>query len=212
MQKISAVAVSSELGVACSGATDGVVLLHSLGGELLRSLCSPDKKAVQHLHLSALHLRLIFGCASTACLHVYSLSGSPLFNCKTSAYVRCALVSEDGTLFAGCVNGELKAWTLIDGCPLSEFAACTAGISALSTADNELLCGTQEGELLAYALAPPTGTVDCASWAAINTTTVTPAAPTPPTAPPPLFRPLVQESDAAADAAAAAAAFFDGED
>ena len=59
VQALTSVAVSSETGVAASGACDGAVLLHSLSGELLRSLRAPGSAPVAHLQLSALHLRLV---------------------------------------------------------------------------------------------------------------------------------------------------------
>ena len=78
-------------------------------------------------------------------------------------------MSADGTLFAGCVRGELQAWGLITGAIAALFAPATAGISSLACSEHELLCGTQEGEMLAYALDPEVvhgrSTRDCANWA-----------------------------------------------
>ena len=171
VRAVSAVAVSSEVGVAASGASDGVVLLHSLHGELLRSMHTPQRTAVHHLHVSALHHRLVVGSAGSAVLHVYSLSARHLFDCVTSSAVRCALAADDGVLYAGCVSGELHAFSLLSGAPLCVFAQAAAGVSALScSAEHELLVGTQEGELLAYALDPSTlfgsAARDVSNWAA----------------------------------------------
>ena len=101
--------------MAASGAADGVVLLHSVGGELLRSLRCPGNQPVQHVQLCALHLRLVVGSALSSTLHVCSLSGANLFECESASFVRCTLIGEDGMLFAGGVSGELRAWSLITG-------------------------------------------------------------------------------------------------
>jgi hypothetical protein len=169
VQALTCVAVCSEMGVAASGACDGAVLLHSLSGELLRSLRAPGKQPVAHLQLSALHLRLVIGTASSASLHIYSLSGRWLYAVHTPSAVRCTLVADDGTLFAGCVKGELMAWGLITGGTSALFAPATAGISSLACSEADLLCGTQEGEMLAYALDPEIihgrACRDCSNWA-----------------------------------------------
>ena len=191
VQALTAVAVCSEMGVAASGACDGTVLLHSLNGELLRSLRTPGASAVAHVHLSALHLRLVLGSAASSTLHVYSLSGGHLYDLTTHSAIRCVLVGEEGTLFAGCVQGELQAWSLITGEVCALFDKVSAGISALyASSESELLCGTQEGELLAYALDPEAmygrGTRDCSNWALAEGLLEGPA-------PPSASRPLVRE-------------------
>ena len=68
-----------------------------------------------------------------------------------------------------CASGELRGWSLVTGAPLPLFAPAPAGVSALVCADAELLCGTQEGGLLAYPLDPRhlygRGARDGANWA-----------------------------------------------
>ena len=84
------------------------------------------------------------------------------------------MLTEDGVIFAGCASGEIRAWSLASGAPLAcAFSPAGAGVSALSCSENELLCGTQEGELLAYALEPTVlfgeGTRGGVNWARLDT-------------------------------------------
>lgn len=158
VRELTAVALAAELGLAASGAMDGCVLLHTTrDGSLLRSIAHPDKLPVGHLHLSSLHCRLIVGstAAGTAALHVFNFSGQRVYGCEMGGGVRCALLSPDGSLvIAGGVRGELQAWRLDTGQPAAIFANAGSGIACACVSESELVIGTQEGDVLGYALDP----------------------------------------------------------
>ena len=127
---------------------------------------------VGHLHLSALHGRVVLGTTEAAAegLHVFSLSGRRLCVCEMLGGVRCTLVSPDGALLiAGGVRGELAAWRLDTGQAAAAFGGVGAGVSCACVSEHELLVGTQEGDVLGYPLDPMvlfgTSVRDAAAWA-----------------------------------------------
>ena len=153
-------AVAAELGLAASGAADGTVLLHTChNGSLLRRVTHPDKRPVGHLLVNALHCRLVIG-SSTAGdgrLYLYSLSGQRLQPqpLQLPGGVRTTLLSPDGSLLlAGGVSGALVAWRLDDGALACTFDSAGAAVSCACISGHELLVGTQEGDVLGYALDP----------------------------------------------------------
>ena len=158
VRELTAVALASDLGLAASGAADGCVLLHMThDGALLRSIAHPDRLPIGHLHISSPHGRLVFGstAAGTAALHVFTLSGVRLCACELTGGVRCALLSSDGgLLIAGGVRGDLAAWRLDTGQPAATFAGAGAGVACACVSESELIVGTQEGDVLAYAMCP----------------------------------------------------------
>ena len=173
VRELTAVALAVDLGLAASGAADGCVLLHATrDGSLLRSIAHPDTLPVGHLQISSLHGRVVLGssAAGTAALHVFSLSGVRLFACELLGGVRCATLSPDGALLlAGGVRGDLAAWRLDTGQPAGTFGGVGAAVACACVCYNELLVGTQEGDVLGYALDPQAlfgaGQRDVASWA-----------------------------------------------
>jgi uncharacterized protein YijF (DUF1287 family) len=72
-------------------------------------------------------------------------------------------------LIVGGVSGEIVIWRLDDGAVACKLAPAPSAISTACISAHELLVGTQEGEVLAYALDPAMlwgrGVRDCAAWA-----------------------------------------------
>lgn len=84
--------------------------------------------------------------------------------------IRTTLISpESMLLMVGGVSGDLVLWRLDDGTPTCRLASATAAISSACISAHEMLVGTQEGDVLAYALDPALlwgkGVRDCAVWA-----------------------------------------------
>ena len=93
VQEVTAVALSTELGLAASGAADGTVLLHTChNGALLRRLTHPDGQPIGHLLLNGLHCRLVVGAATAGegRLYLFSLSGVRLHCLQLPGGVRTA--------------------------------------------------------------------------------------------------------------------------
>ena len=158
MRELTAVALSSELGVAASGAADGAVLLHTChNGCLLRSISHPASQPIAHLHVSAVHCRVAFGSAHPGAteLYVHALSGARLHTLHAQGGVRCSLLTPDGALLVlGGGSGHLAAWRVDDGQLACLFEPTAAGVSCATVSANELLVGTQEGEIVGYAFDP----------------------------------------------------------
>lgn len=179
VRELTAAALSSELGLAASGAADGCVLLHTChNGTLVRSVAHPDGRAIGHLLISAVHCRLVVGGinAGEARLHVFSMSGVALAALETDGGVRSAVLSPDGALvIVGGVRGDLVAWRLDNGARVARFEGASAAVSCAcimregERAGPELLVGTQEGDVLGYGLDPASlygaGVRDVAGWA-----------------------------------------------
>ena len=84
--------------------------------------------------------------------------------------VRTALLSPDGALLlAGGVSGALVGWRLDDGALACRFDGAGAAVSCACLSGHELLVGTQEGDVLGYALDPKAiygaSVRDVANWA-----------------------------------------------
>lgn len=170
---MTAVALSAELGLAASGAADGTVLLHTChNGALLRRLTHPDGQPVGHLLVNALHCRLVVGAATAGegRLYLFSLSGVRLHCLQLPGGVRTVLLSPDGALLlAGGVSGALIGWRLDDGALACTFDGAGAAVSCACISGHEMLVGTQEGDVVGYALDPAVlygrSVRDVAAWA-----------------------------------------------
>eukprot|EP00965_Chrysotila_dentata_P237521 6201960-Pleurochrysis_carterae.AAC.1 len=84
--------------------------------------------------------------------------------------VRSTVLSSDSRLLiVGGVSGALGAWRLDDSTLATQFETAGAAVSCAVVASNELLIGTQEGQLAAYAIDPEvvygSPTRDAAVWA-----------------------------------------------
>jgi len=158
VRELTAVALAADLGLAASGAADGCILLHTTrDGSLLRSIVHPDRLPVGHLLLSSLHCRLIVGstAAGTSTLHAFTLSGVKMYTCELGGGVRCALLSPDGSLLlAGGMRGDLNAWRLDTGQPAAIFANAGSAIACACVSENDLVVGTQDGDIIGYPLDP----------------------------------------------------------
>ena len=73
-------------------------------------------------------------------LHVFTLSGAPLFSRELAGGVRCVLLSADGALLiAGGVRGDLAIWQLDDGDLISRLDGVGAAVSCACV--TMTLCG-----------------------------------------------------------------------
>ena len=84
--------------------------------------------------------------------------------------VRTALLSPDGALLlAGGVSGALVGWRLDDGALACTFDDAGAAVSCACISGHEMLVGTQEGNVVGYALDPAVlygrSVRDVAAWA-----------------------------------------------
>ena len=81
--------------------------------------------------------------------------------------VRTALLSPDGALLlAGGVSGALVGWRLDDGALACTFDDAGAAVSCACISGHEMLVGTQEGDVVGYALDPAVlyAAARCATW------------------------------------------------
>ena len=78
-----------------------------------------------------------------------------MYTCELGGGVRCALLSPDGSLLlAGGMRGDLNAWRLDTGQPAAIFANAGAAIACACVSENDLLVGTQDGDIIGYPLDP----------------------------------------------------------
>eukprot|EP00964_Phaeocystis_antarctica_P069679 scaffold42366_cov74-Phaeocystis_antarctica.AAC.1 len=90
--------------------------------------------------------------------------------CEAASTVRTVLLSPDGALLlAGGVSGALVGWRLDDGALACTFDSAGAAVSCACISGHEMLVGTQEGEVVGYALDPAVlygrSVRDVAAWA-----------------------------------------------
>lgn len=151
-QMVSCVVVSAELGLVVSGSRDGPVLLHTTGGDLLRSLEAPDAFASPRT-CSMSREGLILVNYDKGNISTFTINGKRLRHVSHNDNIQCLILSRDGEyLMTGGDNGIIEVWRTFNLALLYAFPSCDNSVRSLALTHDQkfLLAGLATGSIVVF--------------------------------------------------------------
>ncbi|XP_033890048.3 lipopolysaccharide-responsive and beige-like anchor protein isoform X3 [Acipenser ruthenus] len=150
--EITCATVCAELGLVISGSKEGPCLIHSMNGDLLRTLESP---------VNCVWPRLIQSSAEGHCVVYYekglfcifSVNGKLLGHMEVEENVKAILLSRDGQyLLAGGDGGVLTVWQIHNLKQLFTYPGCDAGIRSMAMSQDQrcIITGMASGSIVLF--------------------------------------------------------------
>ncbi|XP_032873568.1 lipopolysaccharide-responsive and beige-like anchor protein [Amblyraja radiata] len=150
--EISCAAVCAELGLVISGSKEGPCLIHTMNGDLLKALESPE---------NCLHPRLIQLSSEGHCVIyfekgqfcVFSANGKLLSKMETEDSAKAMLLSRDGQyLITGGDSGIVAVWQVWDFKQLMTYPGCDAGIRSMAMSHDQrvIITGMASGSIVLF--------------------------------------------------------------
>ncbi|XP_072352179.1 lipopolysaccharide-responsive and beige-like anchor protein isoform X2 [Scyliorhinus torazame] len=150
--EISCAAICAELGLVISGSKEGPCLIHTMNGDLLKALESPE---------NCLHPRLIQLSTEGHCVIyyekgqfcVFSVNGKLLTKVETEDSAKAMLLSRDGQyLITGGDSGIVAVWQVWDLKQLMTYPGCDAGIRAMAMSHDQrvIITGMASGSIVLF--------------------------------------------------------------
>ncbi|XP_041056464.1 lipopolysaccharide-responsive and beige-like anchor protein isoform X1 [Carcharodon carcharias] len=150
--EISCAAICAELGLVISGSKEGPCLIHTMNGDLLKALESPE---------NCLHPRLIQLSTEGHCIIyyekgqfcVFSVNGKLLTKMETEDSAKAMLLSRDGQyLITGGDSGIVAVWQVWDLKQLMTYPGCDAGIRAMAMSHDQrvIITGMASGSIVLF--------------------------------------------------------------
>ncbi|XP_032419733.1 lipopolysaccharide-responsive and beige-like anchor protein isoform X1 [Xiphophorus hellerii] len=150
--EVTSVSVCAELGLVISGCKEGPCLVHSMNGDLLRTLEGPE---------SCLRPRLIQSSSEGHCMIYYdkghfclfSVNGKLLLHMEVQDNIKAMLLSRDGQyLLTGGDGGVVSVWQVSDLKQLFTFPGCDAGIRSMAMSHDQrcIITGMASGSIVLF--------------------------------------------------------------
>ncbi|XP_060102640.1 lipopolysaccharide-responsive and beige-like anchor protein [Heteronotia binoei] len=150
--EIVCAAICAELGLVISGSKDGPCLIHSMNGDLLRTLEAPE---------NCLKAKLIQASREGHCViyydngHfcVFSVNGKLQATMETDDNIRAIQLSRDGQyLLTGGDNGVVMVWQVCDLKQLFAYPGCDAGIRSMALSYDQrcIMTGMASGSIVLF--------------------------------------------------------------
>ncbi|XP_059821003.1 lipopolysaccharide-responsive and beige-like anchor protein [Hypanus sabinus] len=150
--EISCAAVCAELGLVISGSKEGPCLIHTMNGDLLKALESPE---------NCLHPKLIQLSPEGQCVIyfekgqfcVFSVNGKLLTKMETEDSAKAMLLSRDGQyLITGGDSGVVAVWQVWDLKQLMTYPGCDAGIRSMAMSHDQrvIITGMASGSIVLF--------------------------------------------------------------
>ncbi|XP_023589323.1 lipopolysaccharide-responsive and beige-like anchor protein isoform X2 [Trichechus manatus latirostris] len=150
--EITCAAVCAELGLVLSGSKEGPCLIHSMNGDLLRTLEGPE---------NCLKPKLIQASREGHCVIFYenglfctfSVNGRLQATMETDDNIKAMQLSRDGQyLLTGGDNGVVMVWQVSDLKKLFAYPGCDAGIRAMALSYDQrcIISGMASGSIVLF--------------------------------------------------------------
>ncbi|XP_030643537.1 lipopolysaccharide-responsive and beige-like anchor protein [Chanos chanos] len=144
--------VCAELGLVISGSKEGPCLIHSMNGELLRTLDGPAGCVRPRLVLSSTEGHcVVYYDKGQFC--VFTVNGKLLSHVEVEENVRALLLSKDGQyLLAGGDGGVLSVWQVHNLKQLFTYPGCDAGIRSMAMSHDQrcIITGMASGSIVLF--------------------------------------------------------------
>ncbi|XP_076585380.1 lipopolysaccharide-responsive and beige-like anchor protein isoform X3 [Chaetodon auriga] len=150
--EVTCASVCAELGLVISGCKEGPCLIHSMNGDLLRTLEGPD---------GCLRPRLIQSSTEGNCMIYYdkgqfclfSVNGKLLGHMEVEDGIKAMLLSRDGQyLLTGGDGGVVSVWQVHDLKQLFTYPGCDAGIRSMAMSHDQrcIITGMASGSIVLF--------------------------------------------------------------
>ncbi|XP_055000406.1 lipopolysaccharide-responsive and beige-like anchor protein isoform X1 [Sorex araneus] len=150
--EITCAAVCAELGLVLSGSKEGPCLIHSMNGDLLRTLEAPEKclkpKLIQASREG--HCVIFYG---NGCFCAFSVNGKLQATVDTEDNIRAMQLSRDGQyLLTGGDHGVVVVRRVSDLKQLFAYPGCDAGIRAMALSYDQrcVISGMASGSIVLF--------------------------------------------------------------
>ncbi|XP_032268858.1 lipopolysaccharide-responsive and beige-like anchor protein isoform X3 [Phoca vitulina] len=150
--EITCAAVCAELGLVLSGSKEGPCLIHSMNGDLLRTLEGPENclkpKLIQASREG--HCVIFY---ENGCFCTFSVNGKLQATVGTDDNIRAIQLSRDGQyLLTGGDNGVVMVWQVSDLKHLFAYPGCDAGIRAMALSYDQrcIISGMASGSIVLF--------------------------------------------------------------
>ncbi|XP_065812969.1 lipopolysaccharide-responsive and beige-like anchor protein isoform X1 [Labrus bergylta] len=150
--EVTCASVCAELGLVISGCKEGPCLIHSMNGDLLRTLEGPER---------CLRPRLIQSSTEGNCLIYYdkgqfcifSVNGKLLGHMEVEDSIKAMLLSRDGQyLLTGGDGGVVSVWQVHNLKQLFAYPGCDAGIRSMAMSHDQrcIITGMASGSIVLF--------------------------------------------------------------
>uniref|UniRef100_A0A673HKX8 Neurobeachin n=1 Tax=Sinocyclocheilus rhinocerous TaxID=307959 RepID=A0A673HKX8_9TELE len=150
--EVTCASVCAELGLVISGCKEGPCLVHSMNGDLLRTLEGPDGCVRPRLVLSSTEGHcVIYYDKGHFC--VFSINGKLLGHMEVEDSMKAMLLSKDGQyLLTGGDAGVLSIWQIHDLKQLFTYPGCDAGIRSMAMSHDQrcIITGMASGSIVLF--------------------------------------------------------------
>lgn len=150
--EVTCVSVCAELGLVISGCREGPCLIHSMNGDLLRTLEGPDGCVRPRLVQSSTEGHcVIYYDKGHFC--VFSINGKLLGHMEVEDNIKAMLLSKDGQyLLSGGDAGVLSVWQIHDLKQLFSYPGCDAGIRSMAMSHDQrcVITGMSSGSIVLF--------------------------------------------------------------
>ncbi|XP_059121550.1 lipopolysaccharide-responsive and beige-like anchor protein isoform X3 [Peromyscus eremicus] len=150
--EITCAAVCAELGLVLSGSQEGPCLIHSMNGDLLRTLEGPENclkpKLIQASREG--HCVIFY---ENGCFCTFSVNGKLQATMETDDHIRAMQLSRDGQyLLTGGDNGVVIVRQVSDLRQLFAYPGCDAGIRAMALSFDQrcIISGMASGSIVLF--------------------------------------------------------------
>nr|Q9ESE1.1 RecName: Full=Lipopolysaccharide-responsive and beige-like anchor protein; AltName: Full=Beige-like protein [Mus musculus]AAG14003.1 LBA [Mus musculus] len=150
--EITCAAVCAELGLVLSGSQEGPCLIHSMNGDLLRTLEGPENclkpKLIQASREG--HCVIFY---ENGCFCTFSVNGKLQATVETDDHIRAIQLSRDGQyLLTGGDNGVVIVRQVSDLKQLFAYPGCDAGIRAMALSFDQrcIISGMASGSIVLF--------------------------------------------------------------
>ncbi|XDV14954.1 hypothetical protein PO909_015117, partial [Leuciscus waleckii] len=150
--EVTCASVCAELGLVISGCREGPCLVHSMNGDLLRTLEGPDGCVRPRLVMSSTEGHcVIYYDKGHFC--VFSINGKLLGHMEVEDNIKAMLLSKDGQyLLSGGDTGVLSLWQIHDLKQLFTYPGCDAGIRSMAMSHDQrcIITGMASGSIVLF--------------------------------------------------------------
>ncbi|XP_051560921.1 lipopolysaccharide-responsive and beige-like anchor protein isoform X2 [Myxocyprinus asiaticus] len=150
--EVTCASVCAELGLIISGCREGPCLIHSMNGDLLRTLEGPHGNMRPRLVLSSTEGHcVIYYDKGHFC--IFSINGKLLGHMEVEDNIKAMLLSKDGQyLLSGGDGGVLSVWQIHDLKQLFTYPGCDAGIRSMAMSHDQrcIVTGMASGSIVLF--------------------------------------------------------------
>ncbi|KAL1023739.1 hypothetical protein UPYG_G00045400 [Umbra pygmaea] len=150
--EVTCASVCAELGLVISGCRDGPCLIHSMNGDLLRTLDSPGGCTRPRLIQSSSEGHaVVYYDKGHFC--IFSVNGKLLAHMELEDSIKAMLLSRDGQyLLTGGDGGVLSVWQIHNLKQLFTYPGCDAGIRSMAMSHDQrcIITGMASGSIVLF--------------------------------------------------------------